>query len=102
MHAPDDLATHRQHSTTLSPAAPRSGTTTPDCSEFPNDRIRATFPALIADEGFVFFDNAAGAQAPQVVLDAVQRHLLQCNVQRGGRYSKSQEVDATIARARES
>jgi cysteine desulfurase family protein (TIGR01976 family) len=30
------------------------------------------------------------------------RHLLRCNVQRGGRYSKSEEVDATIARARKS
>ena len=30
------------------------------------------------------------------------RHLLHCNVQRGGRYAKSMEVDATIARARES
>jgi cysteine desulfurase family protein (TIGR01976 family) len=49
----------------------------------------------------VFFDNAAGAQIPQSVFDAVNRHLLECNVQRGGRYAKSQEVDATIARARQ-
>ena len=52
--------------------------------------------------GFIFFDNAAGAQVPQVVLDAVNHHLLECNVQRGGRYPKSFEVDATIARARQS
>ena len=32
----------------------------------------------------------------------MNRHLLQCNVQRGGRYGKSIEVDATIARARQS
>src|SRR5207237_3350354 len=44
----------------------------------------------------------AGAQAPQVVLDAVQHHLLTCNVQRGGRYRQSQEVDAAIQRARQS
>lgn len=50
----------------------------------------------------MFFDNAAGAQVPQGVLDAVNKHLLVNNVQRGGRYSKSQEVDAVIARARES
>ncbi|MBV9266582.1 MAG: cysteine desulfurase-like protein, partial [Acidobacteriaceae bacterium] len=35
-------------------------------------------------------------------LDAVNHHLLECNVQRGGRYQKSREVDASIARARES
>src|SRR5260370_757304 len=70
--------------------------------EFPVDRIRLSFPALQSAGDFIFFDNAAGAQVPQAVFDAVNRHLLQCNVQRGGRYGKSMEVDATIARARES
>jgi cysteine desulfurase family protein (TIGR01976 family) len=32
----------------------------------------------------------------------VNHHLLECNVQRGGRYAKSREVDATIVRARQS
>jgi cysteine desulfurase family protein (TIGR01976 family) len=71
-------------------------------ADFPVDAIRSSFPAVVRDPKFVFFDNAAGAQVPQVVLDAVQRHLLECNVQRGGRYAKSQEVDATIAKARQS
>src|SRR5215470_7898387 len=70
--------------------------------QFPIRSVRASFPALIRDENFVFFDNAAGAQVPQTVLDAVNKHLLVNNVQRGGRYSKSQEVDAVIAHARES
>ncbi len=39
---------------------------------------------------------------PKVVLDAVQDHLLARHVQRGGRYGRSQEVDAGIRRARES
>ena len=69
---------------------------------FPLDRIRSLFPALHQEPSFVFFDNAAGAQIPQVVFDAINGHLLHCNVQRGGRYAKSTEVDATIARARES
>lgn len=69
-------------------------------ANFPVDQVRAAFPAL--NNGFIFFDNAAGAQAPQSVLDAVADHLLHRNVQRGGRYRHSQEVDATIARARES
>ncbi len=69
---------------------------------FPVETIRAAFPALTRTRGFIFFDNAAGAQVPQIVLDAVNQHLLECNVQRGGRYAKSREVDATILRARQS
>jgi cysteine desulfurase family protein (TIGR01976 family) len=70
--------------------------------KFPIEPVRASFPALNRGDGFVFFDNAAGAQVPQTVLDAVNKHLLVNNVQRGGRYPKSQEVDAVISRARES
>jgi cysteine desulfurase family protein (TIGR01976 family) len=66
------------------------------------ESIRAKFPALKHALPFIFLDNAAGAQIPQQVFDAVNRHLLECNVQRGGRYPKSQEVDATIARGRHS
>lgn len=68
--------------------------------KFPIDQVRAAFPAL--RDGFIFFDNAAGAQAPKVVLDAVAHHLLHRNVQRGGRYRQSQEVDEAIAHARAS
>ena len=69
-------------------------------SEFPIDKVRAAFPALQDD--FIFFDNAAGAQSPQTVLDAVANHLLHRNVQRGGRYRQSQEVDVSIVQARAS
>ena len=69
---------------------------------FSIETIRSFFPALHRPPAFTFFDNAAGAQIPQIVFDAIHRHLLECNVQRGGRYAKSQEVDATIARARQS
>jgi cysteine desulfurase family protein (TIGR01976 family) len=68
--------------------------------EFPVDQLRAMFPAL-RDE-FIFFDNAAGAQSPALVLDAVAYHLRYRNVQRGGRYRQSQEVDEAIASARAS
>jgi cysteine desulfurase family protein (TIGR01976 family) len=74
----------------------------PEAASFPSNRIRSLFPALNQEPGYTFFDNAAGAQIPQVVFDAINGHLLNCNVQRGGRYPKSIEVDATIARARES
>lgn len=66
------------------------------------ESIRAKFPALKHAVPFIFLDNAAGAQVPQQVFDAVNRHLLECNVQRGGRYAKSREVDAAIARGRQS
>jgi cysteine desulfurase family protein (TIGR01976 family) len=71
-------------------------------SEFPIESVRASFPAVSQTPEFTFFDNAAGAQAPQAVLDAVNHHLLDCNVQRGGRYPKSRAVDDTIERARQS
>jgi len=71
-------------------------------STFCIDAVRSNFPALHRTSGFTFFDNAAGAQVPQTVLDAVNHHLVECNVQRGGRYAKSREVDETISRARQS
>src|SRR3984893_18334498 len=70
--------------------------------DFPISWVRQSFPALNASDHFVFFDNGAGAQVPQAVLNAVQDHLLARNVQRGGRYRRSQEFDAAIQRARES
>jgi cysteine desulfurase family protein (TIGR01976 family) len=69
-------------------------------AEFPVHEVRAAFPAL--QDGFIFFDNAAGAQSPQTVLNAVADHLLHRNVQRGGRYRQSQEVDQAVAQARAS
>lgn len=71
-------------------------------STFCIDVVRSSFPALHRTPGFIFFDNAAGAQVPQTVLDAVNHHLVECNVQRGGRYAKSREVDETISSARQS
>ena len=57
---------------------------------------------LERDAPFVFFDNAAGAQIPATVLEAVTDHLSTRNVQRGGPYRHSREVDAMIASARDS
>ena len=71
-------------------------------AHFPIAGVRDAFPALNRSPEFIFFDNAAGAQIPQIVLDAVNHHLLECNVQRGGRYGRSREVDATISEARQS
>lgn len=71
-------------------------------ARFPIDKVRSAFPALQRPASFVFFDNAAGAQIPQAVVDAVNEHLLEHNVQRGGRYAKSMAVDAMLARTRAS
>ena len=67
---------------------------------FPVQILRGQFPALQRARDFIFFDNAAGAQVPQRVLDAVTAHLLEHNVQRGGRYPQSIAVDAAIHDAR--
>src|ERR1700751_2428542 len=69
---------------------------------FSIEAIRGKFPALKHAAPFIFRDKAAGAQIPQAVFEAVNHHLLDHNVQRGGRYPKSQQVDATIARGRQS
>jgi cysteine desulfurase family protein (TIGR01976 family) len=74
----------------------------PQAVNFPCNRVRSLFPALHEEPRLIFFDNGAGAQIPQDVFDAINDHLLHRNVQRGGRYARSMEVDATIARARES
>jgi cysteine desulfurase family protein (TIGR01976 family) len=74
----------------------------PESAVFPAQELRAHFPALPHAGDCVFFDNAAGAQVPQIVLDAVNYHLIDHNVQRGGRYPQSMAVDAAIARARSS
>ena len=73
---------------------------TDSATSFPAADLRRQFPALLRAGDFVFFDNAAGAQVPQCVLDAVNHHLLECNVQRGGRYARSVAVDASIQHAR--
>jgi len=68
--------------------------------KFPIDAIRSQFPALNESRGTIFFDNAAGAQLPARVVDAVRDHLVHRMVQRGGPYPLSREVDDVIERAR--
>jgi len=81
----------------IAPGAP----VLPGESPFPVKAARSRFPALReAGDRECFFDNAAGAQVPDEVLDAVRTHLLKRNVQRGGRYRMSREVDAQIAETR--
>jgi cysteine desulfurase family protein (TIGR01976 family) len=78
-------------------APPRAAATEPT---FPIETVRAAFPALREAGSFVFFDNAAGAQIPDAALDEINRHLVHHNVQRGGRYGRSVEVDRVVSEAR--
>lgn len=65
------------------------------------ESVRARFPALreVGDRE-IFFDNAAGAQVPDEVVEAMRDHLVARNVQRGGIYARSRDVDARVAEAR--
>jgi cysteine desulfurase family protein (TIGR01976 family) len=65
------------------------------------ETVRSRFPALRqAGDREIFFDNAAGAQVPDEVVEAVRDHLVSRNVQRGGRYALSERVDRQIEETR--
>src|SRR5258705_1456279 len=67
----------------------------------PVDELRARFPALReAGDREIFFDNAAGAQVPDEVIDAIREHMTRRGVNRGAGYSRSREVDRQIQDAR--
>lgn len=71
---------------------------------FPVDAVRSAFPALNRTPEFVFLDNAAGAQVPQVVIEAVNHHLLDamCSVagvmQRVARWTRRSSVPGKASR----
>src|SRR5262245_11689415 len=67
---------------------------------FPIDTVRTQFPALGDSRGTIFFDNAAGSQLPDRVIEAVRDHMIHRMVQRGGPHKLSQEVDDVISHAR--
>jgi cysteine desulfurase family protein (TIGR01976 family) len=60
---------------------------------FPIDRVRRRFAALRAGE-VVYLDNAAGAQVPDRVIDAVADALATLQVNKGGAYAPSRRVTA--------
>jgi selenocysteine lyase/cysteine desulfurase len=69
---------------------------------FPCDLIRSLFPALNQERDSSFLITPRGPIFRG--LFSTRSMVICCiaTVQRGGRYAKSMEVDATIARARES
>ncbi|NWF69395.1 MAG: cysteine desulfurase-like protein [Chloroflexi bacterium] len=66
--------------------------------------LRALFPALnhpaAGDVLPVFFDNPAGTQVPQAVIDAVRDYFVSMNANSGGAFATSQRTDAAVREAR--
>jgi cysteine desulfurase family protein (TIGR01976 family) len=66
--------------------------------------IRSRFPALRYEshDGAppVFFDNPAGTQVPQQVIDAVSRYFVEMNANSGGAFATSQRTDAMVHETR--
>ena len=68
------------------------------------EAIRSQFPALgETDDGVarVYFDNPAGTQVPQRVVDAMARCMLQANANMGGYFRTSVAVDDIVADAQQ-
>jgi len=66
---------------------------------FPIETVRARFPAL--QSGAVFFDNPAGTQVPQNVIDAVTQYYVRSNANSGGAFATSAASDAMVAATRD-
>jgi len=64
--------------------------------------VRAAFPSLaLCDEGMprVYFDNPAGTQVPQRVIDRVSDCLLRANANLGGYFTSSRMADELVDQA---
>ncbi len=67
------------------------------------DAVRAQFPALELSDGGVpriYFDNPAGTQVPQRVVDAMSACLVDSNANLGGYFASSKGADQVVADAR--
>ncbi len=62
--------------------------------------VRAQFPQLNSDTP-IFFDNPAGTQVPQRVIDAVSDYFLHMNANSGGRFATSIQTDTMVQSVRE-
>jgi cysteine desulfurase family protein (TIGR01976 family) len=66
--------------------------------------VRAQFPALnqvINGRTPIYFDNPAGTQVPQRVIDAVVDYFSRINANQGGAFSTSHATDVMVHEARE-
>jgi cysteine desulfurase family protein (TIGR01976 family) len=68
-------------------------------TRFDLDTVRSRFPALsIADNGVprIYFDNPAGTQVSQLVVDRMSECLLQANANLGGYFATSRKADVIV------
>lgn len=63
--------------------------------------VRARFPALNQDQCPIFFDNPAGTQVPQEVIDAVRDYYIHMNANSGGAFATSRRSDMMVRAVRE-
>jgi cysteine desulfurase family protein (TIGR01976 family) len=66
--------------------------------------VRRQFPSLelrVADQPVVFFDNPAGTQVPERVVNHMRDYFLQANANTHGDFLTSRRTDEWVARARE-
>ena len=72
-------------------------------SDFPIESVRAQFPALaITDNGTprIYFDNPAGTQVPQRVMDRTLRAMTEQNANLGGSFITSIKAQELVDQAR--
>ena len=72
-------------------------------SNFPVEGVRAQFPALsLTDNGNprIYFDNPAGTQVPQKVIDRTVQAMIEQNANLGGYFVTSQKAQELVDRAR--
>lgn len=82
---------------------PTSDTNSPSQTTFDPQAVRARFPALQRDidgQQPIFFDNPAGTQVPQAVIDAVSAAFLDANANLGGAFETSRRADRLLIDAR--
>ncbi|HLN64319.1 MAG TPA: aminotransferase class V-fold PLP-dependent enzyme [Symbiobacteriaceae bacterium] len=61
-------------------------------------RMREQFPALDRENngGYIFFDNAAGAQLPRGAIDRVSEHLTRFNAQKGAVFARQDRMQQAV------
>lgn len=66
-------------------------------------RMREHFPSLDRENngGYVFFDNAAGAQLPLVAIERATEHLTRKNAQKGSVFARQEKMQQTVYAMRE-
>jgi cysteine desulfurase family protein (TIGR01976 family) len=66
-------------------------------------RMREHFPALDRENngGYVFFDNAAGAQLPLVAIERTTEHLTRKNAQKGSVFTRQEKMQQSVYAMRE-